>query len=82
MQPFTQRLGQPFMIMNMRNMINSIQLSPEGKVDSGGYKPRHETSRYIYVSLFTDPQGDGCFSIYQIRWIKKCRFIDGHNFFF
>ena len=21
--------------------------------------------------LFTDPEGDSCFSIYQIRWIKK-----------
>ena len=23
-----------------------------------------------------------CFSIFQIRWIKKCRFINGHSFFF
>ena len=37
MQPFLLRLGQAFMIMNMSNMMNSIQLSPEGKVDSGGY---------------------------------------------
>ena len=29
----------------------------------------------IYPSLFTDPEGDGCFSIYQIRWIKRCRFM-------
>ena len=27
---------------------------------------------------FTDPEGDSCFSIYQIRWIKKRLF----NFFF
>ena len=32
--------------------------------------------------LFTDPEGDSSFSIYQIRWIKKCHFINGHNFFF
>ena len=32
----------------------------------------------IYPPLFTDPEGDSCFSIYQIRWIKK-RFF---NFFF
>ena len=32
----------------------------------------------IYPPLFTDPEGDSCFSIYQIRWIKKCCF----NFFF
>ena len=36
--------------------------------------------RGIYPPLFTDPEGDSCFSIYQnlIRWIKKCCF----NFFF
>ena len=34
--------------------------------------------RGIYPLLFTDPEGDSCFSIYQIRWIKKCFF----NFFF
>ena len=25
----------------------------------------------MYLPLFTDPEGDSCFSIYQIRWIKK-----------
>ena len=25
----------------------------------------------IYPPLLTDPEGDSCFSIYQIRWIKK-----------
>ena len=40
--------------------------------------PRPEASRYIYPPLFTDPEGDSCFSIYQFRWIKK-RFF---NFFF
>ena len=34
--------------------------------------------RGIYLPLFTEPEGDSCFSIYQIRWIKK-RFF---NFFF
>ena len=24
----------------------------------------------IYLGLFTDPEGDSCFSIYQISWIK------------
>ena len=38
--------------------------------------------RGLYPLLFTDPEGDSCFSIYQIRWIKKCRFINGHNLFF
>ena len=49
----------------------NIQLSPEGEVHSGGHIPRREASRYIYPPLFTDPEGDSCFSIYQIRWIKK-----------
>ena len=44
MQPFVQKLGQAFIIVNMWNMINSIQLSPEGEVDSGEYIPRRETS--------------------------------------
>ena len=34
--------------------------------------------RGIYPLLFTDPEGDSCFSIFQIRWIKKHFF----NFFF
>ena len=34
--------------------------------------------RGIYPPLFTDPEGNSCFSIYLIRWIKKCCF----NFFF
>ena len=53
---------------------NIIQLSPEGEVNSGGYIPRRETSRYIYPPLFADPVGDSCFGIHQIRWIKKCCF--------
>ena len=32
----------------------------------------------VYPPLFTDPEGDSCFSIYLIIWIKK-RFF---NFFF
>ena len=27
--------------------------------------------RGIYPPLFSDPEGDSCFSIYQISWIKK-----------
>ena len=34
--------------------------------------------RGIYPPLFTDPEGNSRFSIYQIRWIKKCYL----NFFF
>ena len=31
--------------------------------------------RGIYPPLFTDPEGDSCFSIYQIRWIKNAVLI-------
>ena len=53
---------------------DSIQLFPEGEVNIY----RDAKRRGIYPPLFTDPEGDSCFSIYQIRWIKK-RFF---NFFF
>ena len=48
---------------------NIMQLSPEGEVNSGGYIPRREASIVAFSS------------IYPIRWIKKCRFINDHNFF-
>ena len=32
---------------------------------------RDAKRRDIYPPLFTDPEGDSCFSIYQIRWIKN-----------
>ena len=31
--------------------VNNIQLSPEGEVNSGGYIPRREASRYISTAL-------------------------------
>ena len=39
---------------------------------------RNAKRRGMHLPLFTDPEGDSCFSINQIRWIKK-RFF---NFFF
>ena len=32
---------------------------------------RDAKRRGIYPPLFTDPEGDSCFSIYQIRWTKN-----------
>ena len=32
---------------------------------------REAKRRSIYSPLFTDPEVDSCFSIYQIRWIKS-----------
>ena len=50
--------------------MNSIQLSPEGEMNSGcWYIPSREVSRYI-SSAMNRPEGDSCFSIYQISWIK------------
>ena len=48
---------------------DTMQLSPEGEVNGGGIY-RHAKRRGIYLALFTDPEGDSCFSIYQISWIK------------
>ena len=42
-----------------------------GEVNSGGYNiPLRFASRYIYPPLFAAAEGDSCFSIYQISWIK------------
>ena len=57
----------------MINVVNIVQLSPEWEVNSGRYIPRREASRYMYPPLFTDHEGNSCFSIYEIRWIKKCQ---------
>ena len=32
---------------------------------------REAKRRGIYLPLFTDAEGDSCFSIYQISWIKR-----------
>ena len=49
----------------LKKIANSIQ-----KVNSGCgcNSPRRE-------ALFTDPEGDSCFSIYQISWIKMTKII-------
>ena len=47
---------------------NSVQLCPEGEVNSRDIY-RDAKRRGIYLPFFTDPKGDSCFSIYQIRWI-------------
>ena len=31
---------------------------------------RHAKRRGIYLALFTNPEGDSCFSIYQISWVE------------
>ena len=48
---------------------SSIQLSPKGEVNSGGNTETRRVGVY-YLALFTDPEGDSSFSIYQISWIK------------
>ena len=44
---------------------NRLQLSPEGEVNSGGIC-QDAKRRGMYLALWTDPEGDSCFSIYQI----------------
>ena len=41
--------------------MNSIELYAEGEVNGGGYKYRDVKRRGIYLSLFTDPEGDSFF---------------------
>ena len=54
-----------------------MKISMEGEVNSGEYILRREASG-IYLALFTDPEGDSCFSIYRISWIKmkKVTFVN------
>ena len=42
---------------------------------------RDAKGRGIYPPLFTDPEGDRCFSIYQIRWIKNASSISSSETF-
>ena len=39
-------------------------------MNSGGGIYRDAKRRGIYLALFSDPEGDSCFSIYQISWVK------------
>ena len=42
---------------------------------------RDAKRRGIYPPLFTDPEGDSCFSIYQIRWKKYASSISSSETF-
>ena len=44
-------------------------------------KYRDAKRRRIYPPLFTDPERDSCFSIYQIRWIKNASSISSSKTF-
>ena len=46
-----------------------IHLPLEGKVNSGEIY-RDAKRGGLYLALFTDPEGDSCFSIHQISWMK------------
>ena len=67
--------------MEIPILPNNIQLSPEWVVNSFNDLDlmiiflvnsfdRDAKRRRIYPPLFTDPDGDSCFSIYQTSWIK------------
>ena len=46
----------------------SVFIACERRLPGSGYILKSEASRYL--ALLTDPEGDSCFSIYQISWIK------------
>ena len=54
---------QPPYCLVIQLSLDIIQLSPEGEVNSGGMYSEARR-RGIYLALFTDPEGDSCFSIY------------------
>ena len=43
--------GFALLLVNNFLLCNNIQLFPEGEVNSGGYIPRREASRYISTAL-------------------------------
>ena len=47
-------------------------------ISGGGYINEDAKRRGIYLALWTDHEGDSCFSIYQISWIniKKELFVN------
>ena len=64
--PITNKVAK----CHLHKLIIIMQLSPEGEVNSGVVIYRDSKHRGIYPALSTDPEGDSCFSIYQISWIK------------
>ena len=59
----------------LQNDVYRMQLSPKGEVNRGGYVCWDMKHWGVYLPLFTDPEGDSCFSIYQISWIKLKKVI-------
>ena len=52
---------------------NNIQLSPEGEVNSGGYIPRREASRYISPALHKTVNIQGYSKLWEsIKMRKNC----------
>ena len=51
--------------------FDCIQVDLEGQVNSGRYSKTRSIKVYNYLVLFTYPEGDSCFSIYQISWKKN-----------
>ena len=59
------------LIFSLPFLLNIIQLSPKGEVNSGGNILRHKVSRYISSAVHQPcRKGSSCFSINQISWIK------------
>ena len=55
---------------NQRRIIHNYL--PKGRwIVADIYRDVKHRGIILYPSLLTDPEGDSCFSIYQIRWIKN-----------
>ena len=75
----TEESTVPIIIIIIIIIINDLKwnvyiiynYSPKGKWSekSGGIY-RDAKRRGIYPALWTNPEGDSCFSTYQISWIK------------
>ena len=58
------------LIFSLPFLLNIIQLSPKGEVNSGGNILCHKVSRYISSAVHQPWKGSSCFSTNQISWIK------------
>jgi len=72
--PLDKRSERPLIAFIIMKRVESLRIiynyPPKGRwivVDIY----RDAKRRGIYPLLFTNPEGDSCFSIYQIRWTKK-----------
>ena len=62
-------LGSNFLFFCFKLIIMLLSYHTQ-KQKKRKFGPGNKPQRDIYLALLTDPEGDSCFSIYQISWIK------------